>query len=82
MIGIGQQREAQMMLVIKFFLGLRRIRTDSEDGDVFVTQPFKCVPHTLCLGGSTGGVGFGVEIKKKPLPGKIGKPDILSMLIF
>ena len=82
MIGIGKQREAQMMLVIKFFLGFRGIRTDSEDCYVFVTQFFTCVPHTFSLGGSAGGIGFGVEKKKKFLPGKIGNPDILAILIF
>ena len=82
MIGIGKQGKAQIVFVVEFFLDFRRVRTDSENSDVFVPQPFKCVPHTLCLDGSAGGVGFGVEIKKKSLSGKIGKPDILSILIF
>ena len=82
MIGIGKQREAQMMLVIEFFLSFRGVRTDSEDYYVFVIQLFKCVPHTFCLGGSAGGIGFRVEKKKKFLPGKIGNPDILAILIF
>jgi hypothetical protein len=42
----------------------------------------QCVPHTLCLGGSAGGIGFGVEIKEQLLSGKIGKPYILTILII
>lgn len=81
MIGIGKQGKAQIVLVIEFFLGFRWIRTDSEDRNVFVTQYFKCVPHTFCLGGSAGGIGLGVEKKEKFPSGKVGTANILSMLI-
>ena len=82
MIGIGKQGKAQIVIVIEFSLGFRWIRTDSEDRYVLAIQDFKCVPHTFCLGGSTGGIGLGIEKKEKFLSGKVGKPDILSMLIF
>ena len=82
MIRIREKIKAQVVFVIKFFLCFGLVRTDPYDGDVLFFKRFQCVPHILCLGGSAGGIGFGVEIKKQFLSGIIGKLNIPTILIF
>jgi hypothetical protein len=82
MIRIGEQGKPRIMLVVEFFLRFKLVRTYPNHGDFSSTYLFQCVPHILCLSGSTGGIGFGIKVKKQFFTGEIGNRHILTILII
>ena len=82
MAPVAEQREAQTVLVVKFFLLGDLVRADTDNRNTSSLQFGQCVPHRLGLGRSAGCIGFWVEKEKQPLPLEVGQADGIAILIL
>jgi hypothetical protein len=71
LVRIRQQRVRQLILILKFLLGLRRIGGDTQDYGTGFLQLFVCVAEPARFNGSAGSVGLGKEEENDGLAAKI-----------
>src|SRR5579859_4407947 len=63
MVGVGQEREGQMVFGLELLVGFDRVRAHAEDlGAVLVEQAAQ-VPERACLSSAAGGVVARVEVQ-------------------
>lgn len=81
LVGVGQQLVGQAVLILKLFLGLRRVGRDPEDNGAGFLQLFVRVAEPARFNGSAGGVGLRKKEKNHSLAAKIFQGNILSALV-
>ena len=73
LVGVGQQLVGQAVLILKLFLGLRRVGRDPEDYGAGFLQLFVSVAEPARFNGSAGSVRLGKEEQNHSLAPKISQ---------
>jgi hypothetical protein len=81
-VGVGEQGEIELLLLLERGLGFDGIGAEAEDGDVELVEVFFCVTKLGRFDGSTGSVGFGVEKEEDPLAFEVGEGEICAVVGF
>ena len=81
LISIGQQGVGQVIFVLEFLLGLRRVGRDPKDDRAGFLQILVCVTEPGRLNSSAGCIGFGKEKQNDCFTAKILQRDIFTVLV-
>ena len=82
MVLVGQQREAQAVLLVEAGLACGRVGADAHDGRV--PHLVGDVPQAASLLGASRRVGLGIEVDQMgrlPPLGRFGEVELLSVLV-
>lgn len=82
LVGIGQQRERQVFLILELLLRLRSIWGDAKQHGTGFLNLFIYIAEPASLNGSTGGVGSWVKIENDGLAAQVLERDFFSVLVL
>ena len=81
LVGVGQQRERQVILVFELLLPFRAVGRDAQDDGAGVLDFAVCVAEPARFNRSTGSVGLGEEVEDDVPAAVIFKGDALAVLV-
>jgi hypothetical protein len=82
LVGVGEQAERKVVLVLKFLLRLRRVGRDPENYRTGLLNLLIGVAEPASFYGSTGSIGAREEIQDHSLAAEFLKRNIFSVLVL
>jgi len=81
MVRVGKKWKTQVIFFIKFLLGIRLIRADSQNRHVQFREMLTSIPQAHRLFLSAGSSGFGIKEQENLFPSKGGKGNFFVVLV-
>ena len=82
LVRVGQQREGQIVLLLKFLLRLRRVGRYAEQHRARLLHLFVCVAEPASFDRSTGSVGAGKKVENDGFAPQVVQRKLFFVLVL